>query len=218
MEKELGYIYRGYRIDTGESYVGQTIDLHRRIIDHRKANNKYSRFHLAIRSHGFELFAFEVLERCPKEDLDWREIHWIATLDTFNGIGYNLTEGGNVRGSGWNHTEETKKKISESQLGKKNHFYGKNHSKDTRKKMSKAKTGQNNWNYGNKTPEETKKKMSEAKTGEKNNFYGQNHTFESREKNSISNKRTAQKQRIEQDKINGQYYIWDDLYDKESSE
>lgn len=37
--------------------------------------------------------------------------------------------------------EETKKKISDSLSGEKNHFYGKKHSQETRTKISKAKKG-----------------------------------------------------------------------------
>ena len=57
-------------------------------------------------------------------------------------------------------SEETKKKISEAnkgkRIGKDNSFYGKHHSEDTKKKISEAKKGK-------QLSEETRNKMSEAK-------------------------------------------------------
>jgi hypothetical protein len=43
--------------------------------------------------------------------------------------------------SGKKHTQESKNKISESQVGDKNHMYGKKHSEETLKKMSLKKKG-----------------------------------------------------------------------------
>jgi len=39
---------------------------------------------------------------------------------------------------GSKHSEETKRKISEAEMGEKNHFYGKHHSEETKRKMSEA--------------------------------------------------------------------------------
>lgn len=47
---------------------------------------------------GIDNFYYEVLEECSYEDLDQREIYWIAYYDTYNN-GYNMTLGGeNNRG------------------------------------------------------------------------------------------------------------------------
>lgn len=53
-------------------------------------------------------------------------------------------------------SDEVKKKISESQLGNKNTFYGKTHSNLSKNKMSSS-------HFGKKHNENTKKKMSDAK-------------------------------------------------------
>jgi len=57
---------------------------------------------------------------------------------------------------GAKHTEQARKNISQSKMGKKNSFYGKTHSK------------------------EVKMKMSEDRKGDKNSFYGRTHTDETR--------------------------------------
>ena len=46
------------------------------------------------------------------------------------------------------HTEETKKKIRENQLGSKNSFYGKKHSNKSKQKMSRKEDKNPNWNGG----------------------------------------------------------------------
>ena len=43
--------------------------------------------------YGVENFDFYILEECQPDELDIKEIYWIATLDTYN-YGYNMTLGG----------------------------------------------------------------------------------------------------------------------------
>lgn len=73
---------------------------------------------------------------------------------------------------GKHHTEETKRKISNSHKGR--HLSeetkkklselnkGKKHSEESKKKMSQSRTGQMNWNYGKHLSEKTKKKIGMA--------------------------------------------------------
>lgn len=73
-------------------YVGQTTNLERRINQHKRDNLYVDN---AARAHGWENFVIEVLEECETpEQLDEREIFWIAELDCKFPNGYNLTEGG----------------------------------------------------------------------------------------------------------------------------
>ena len=57
---------------------------------------------------------------------------------------------------GKHHSEETRKKMSESKKGENHPFFGKHHSEETIKKMSEATKGKHH-------SEETRKKMSEAR-------------------------------------------------------
>lgn len=66
---------------------------------------------------------------------------------------------------GKKHTEEHKRKISQSISGNKNPMYGKKHTKETIKKLSKIKKGKI-------TSEETKIKISKALKGKKSFWYG----------------------------------------------
>lgn len=48
-----------------------------------------------MRELGVENFYLEILEECPKEKLNEREIYWIDYFDSFNN-GYNGTTGGSM--------------------------------------------------------------------------------------------------------------------------
>ena len=74
------------------------------------------------------------------------------------------------------HSEETKKKISESLKGENHPFYGKHHTEETKQKMSEARKkyleeypealkGRNNPMFGKHHSEETKQKISESLKG-----------------------------------------------------
>lgn len=88
-----GFIYKVTNKVNGKSYIGQTrytVEFRWRQHQHKK-DNTY--FHNAIHKYGIENFTVETLEECNIEDLDSKEIYYIAKYDTFNS-GYNLTIGG----------------------------------------------------------------------------------------------------------------------------
>lgn len=88
-----GFIYKITNKVNGKSYIGQTrytVEFRWRQHQHKK-DNCY--FHNAIHKYGVENFIVETIEECDVEDLNSREIFYIAKYDTFNN-GYNLTIGG----------------------------------------------------------------------------------------------------------------------------
>lgn len=112
------------------------------------------------------------------------EIYMIAVLgrkDLGTGILHNRTDGGEGV-SGLIHTEETKRKISKSNKGENNYFYGKSHTEETKKKLSEANKGKNHYLYGKSHTEETRKKLSEITKGENNPNYGKPRSEETRRK------------------------------------
>ena len=93
---------------------------------------------------------------------------FIRLFDSTND-GYNTS----TYGSGnYERTEETKKKLSESHIGK--HL-----SEEHKRKMSES-------HIGKHLLEESKRKISEAMSGEKNHMFGKHHSEESKKKISES--------------------------------
>lgn len=89
---ETGVIYKATCTISGKSYIGQTVNFENRKKQHIWATDDYV-FHKAIRKYGKENFNWEILEECEVNQLDEKEIYWIAYYDTYNN-GYNMTEGG----------------------------------------------------------------------------------------------------------------------------
>lgn len=94
-------IYKITNNVNGKCYIGQAVDIESRWRKHHTApfnpNDKSYNYPLyrAIRKYGIENFKFEVLEECPRELLNEREIFYITKYNAYED-GYNQTEGGNA--------------------------------------------------------------------------------------------------------------------------
>lgn len=207
----VGVIYKITNTLNGKIYVGQTRrTLEMRLAEHRYNKNKgKSAIDEAIVKYGWEgNFTAEVIETCPVEQLNEREMFWIAELKSKAPNGYNLTDGGEGL---MNPSDETRAKMSLAQSGENHPFFGKHRTAEEKAKISdktkgkkrkpfsaehKAKisanhadvSGEKNPNYGKKTSPETLAKMSEAKTGKNNPNYGKTHSPETCAKISAANK------------------------------
>jgi len=164
----------------GKLYIGQSIQMNKRINDHFKKleNNNHFNSHLqsAYNKYGKENFKWEVLKYCKKEKLDKLEEYYIKYYNSTNrGCGYNKTSKAhrtNIDADGRKKISETlkgrvfskewRKKISEKARGNKNGVNAKR-SKEWKENMSKI-------HKGKKLSEETKKKLSEARKGKKTNL------------------------------------------------
>ncbi len=165
-----GVIYKITCLLNGMKYVGQTTkSTEERFNQH--ASNKKSYIGRAIRKYGVENFSIEILEECDTcEQLNEREMFWIAALNCKHPNGYNFSDGGEGN-SGLRHTQETRAQMSVDRSGEKNAFFGKHHTEE-----SKAKIGAKN--RGKKHTDESRKKRALATSGENNPFYGKHHPKE----------------------------------------
>ena len=84
---------------------------------------------------------------------------------------------------------EDMKTKGRSTKGRKPWCFGKHHSEETRRKMSENNIGM----LGKHHSEETKKKMSKSRKGSKNAFYGRKHSEKTKLKISISQKNRLMK-------------------------
>lgn len=155
----LSAIYMFVNIENpSKIYIGQSKNVENRVnsylnTSHLKSkNNKNSPFIKALLKYGQSGFSFIILEYVPIDQLNDREIFWIALLRPY----YNVLPGG--KGSlGFKHTEETikklrklhqgstlplevKRRISDALKGNNNPFWGKTHSENSKTAISKAKS------------------------------------------------------------------------------
>jgi group I intron endonuclease len=193
-KKHIPCIYIITNKINNKQYVGKTIDPVRRWGEHKSKTKPGEGYAIdaAIRKHKIENFVFNVIEQHALEiELGVAEKWWIAHQRSIGRILYNETEGGDGI-SGYHHTEEDKRRMSEIRLtliangwqapqhteewkaethqrmlGHKRNV-GKQHLPDCGHCAILRERNANN-NPALKMTDETKHKMSEKKKGSKNN-------------------------------------------------
>lgn len=121
-------IYLIKSIQTNEIYIGQSVNVNRRIGEHKRLLKKQAHYNEYLQNHyikyGIQDLSFEVIENCKIEDLDNREKYWINIYNAnIRKYGFNLDSGGS---EGKIFSEERRLSIT----GTKNPMYGKKHSQE----------------------------------------------------------------------------------------
>ena len=79
-------IYKITNIETGQCYIGQSVDIRTRLRDHIKAGlgigTWNNRFYKELAERGPESFMYEILEECDRPQLNERERYWIEFFDS----------------------------------------------------------------------------------------------------------------------------------------
>lgn len=142
MNKSVSGIYVITNLKNGKKYVGQSCDVVRRIRTHKLllSSGRHKNRHLqaAWDKYGAAWFSFEVIESCPIDDLNKREVFWIKHYNSFSQNGYNLTLGGD--GSrGYRFPESTKQRLREIAKSRTLRYWlGKKLSTEHREKLREA--------------------------------------------------------------------------------
>ena len=151
MTRHVVGIYIIKNIDNGKVYIGQSVDVEYRICNHFSClkHNRHDNEHMQrAYNRNPDCFVWELLEKCNEDELDEKEINYIKIYDSTNPCkGYNRSFGGQ---SYHRATEETKKKMSLSKIGKK-------FTEEHRRKIGEA-------NRRRKLSKETKAKISEKRS------------------------------------------------------
>ena len=105
-------------------------------------HNQY--FTNAINKYGWDNFQHIIIAKgLTENEAKWLEIKLIKIHDTTNrDKGYNISLGGDIV------SDETRNKLSESLKGEGNGMYGKHHTEEAKKKMSESRKGRH---HSNKT-------------------------------------------------------------------
>lgn len=96
-------IYKITNLTNGHYYVGQAVDIMARFREHRFAarhiehKDHNSPIHRALCKYGCDSFSYEILEECPRNQLDEKETCWIDKLKARENGNYNILTGGQDR-------------------------------------------------------------------------------------------------------------------------
>ena len=94
-------IYKITNLETGECYIGQSVDVKKRIYDHLKAacgvdTPKDNLLYQAMKKYGIENFSIELLQECTSQELNQKEKYYIELYQSHI-YGYNKTSGNKTR-------------------------------------------------------------------------------------------------------------------------
>ena len=171
------YIYHIYFLTSNKRYIGQSNNIKKRLIEHKVGKWLVGK---AIRK--YDDWVVTILYTCKTRDEANRvEIEEIRNFNSVFPNGYNLTRGGDGM-DGYPHSEETKAKLRDANIGRK-------HKEETKKKISESLKGNKNA-LGHRPSDAARAKMSPNSKGMK----GKRHTVETKAKMSIAQKARWQKE------------------------
>ena len=163
---------------------------------------------LAIKKYGRDNFTKEILVSFEDAEAAYLaesmvvDEAFVARKDTYNmkcgGIGGSVGFGEKHPMYGKQHSNESKKKMSDAKSGENHPFYGMSRSEETKAKLSAARSGEKHPNYGKHLSEETKAKLSAANMGENHPQFGIARSEETKAKLSAIKKEYWRKRREQQ--------------------
>ena len=156
--KDIYYVYQHVRMDTNSVfYVGKGKENR---CNSTKNRNKHWRNITEKTEYSVEVVA----DGLNQELAFLCEIELIDKQKRLGCILANYTSGGEGV-SGYKHTEQCKRRMSDKKVGKQPWNKGIAHSEESRRKMSESRRGVIPWNKGIAHSEESRRKMSLAKVG-----------------------------------------------------
>jgi len=162
-------IYKITNTVTNDYYIGSSVNIYARTDRHKRdlrAGRHANRFlQRSWNVYGEGAFTFEVIIYCDKADKLFYEQ---VLLDSLNPA-FNLAKDALAPMQGRKHSEETKKAMSKTRLGR-------TVSEETRVKMGEASKKRNHPKWSEERKEEARIRMS----GENNPFYGRKHSEEAK--------------------------------------
>lgn len=122
----------------GMSYVGQSVNCYHRWSLHKVPSRNICPIDRIIKEYGKENFTFKIEIECSPEELDYYERETIKKYNTMYPNGYNKLTGGH---GGFDICDDTRRILSENRTGEKNSFYNHKHTEESKRKISESQKG-----------------------------------------------------------------------------
>lgn len=152
----MGYVYKISNSIDDRVYIGSTIYLNKRWLEHKRklSKDKHENIHLQrfVNKYGLECLSFDIIEEVNNDVVLIREQYYLNNIINK----FNIAVNSSAPMMGKHHTKESLEKIAIHSRGVNNPMYGKNHTEITKDKMR----GTNNGMYG-KTPSNKGKSPSD---------------------------------------------------------
>jgi group I intron endonuclease len=154
---------------SGRVYIGQSINIERRFRYYKGvACKEQIKIYNSLLKYGVDAHIFEILELCDIEELNNRERHYQDLYDSVaNGLNLLYVKSEHFNGG---HSEESKKKISDSLKGRvftEEHKYKIGLNNSRRGMSAETKEKHRLGRLGKKATLETKQKQSQSRLGNK---------------------------------------------------
>jgi group I intron endonuclease len=188
MKRIVAGIYYIRNLINNRVYIGSSVDIIQRWIDHKKAlrHNKHENQYLqnAWNKYGEQNFSFNIIRKVKFGDiLTCCEQIYLDLCES-----YERDKGYNICKYADNHkpSKETVEKIRLASSGKNNSMYGKipwnkGLTKETDPRMvriSQEQSGENSWMWGRHHSSKTKEVLSKLASGQNNPMWGKHHPQE----------------------------------------
>ena len=169
-------------------YAGQSSHCKRRKLEHfgalRRGNHNNQFMQRTFNKYGEASFTFDVVETCLPHHLNERESAWVKPLAGLP-FSFNIAIEPGATTRGLKHSEEARHSNSLKHTGKR-------HTEETKRRIAQAQLGTKR----GPASEERKKKISEAQIGSKNHMYGKTGFLHHRSKAVISTNLQTRQERI----------------------
>jgi len=148
-------------------YVGKTFNLRERFQEHMRIRRRTHRDNWIRKLKSVGLAPMMQILAILPPDEKWQDVEQ-EYIRRFRAAGYPLVNGtdGGDGTSGWHHSDETRSKISKSNMGKPGYRKGQPRSAEVRKKIGDAQRGKPRYKQrGRKVPDDVRAKISASHMG-----------------------------------------------------
>lgn len=175
-DKMICGIYCFINKHNGKRYIGQSADIERRILDHKRylarGKDNCTLLQNAYNKYGKDSFDLEILVECETSQLDELEKYYITLFNTTSReFGYNLSSGGSDGLLGHKKSEETRRRMSIANTKERHPMWGKKHSPETIQRYKEIRGGEKAYQFGAKTEKPTSKYFGVCRMISKGHIY-----------------------------------------------